>query len=591
MPPQFERQWRLNVQDAAAARRLSHALGITPLTARILINRGIREPERADLFLNPRFAHLHDPNLMHDMDKAIHRTLEAIRDSDPILVYGDSDVDGITAAVCVYQFLSRLGLDTSCHIPGRTDEGYGLTNSAVERAAADGIRLIITTDCGISNHESIALAKTHGIDTIVIDHHTLPAQLPVASAILNPLQPECAFPFKRLAAVGVSFNFIMALNRTLSDLGAFPNGSPSMRDYLDLVALGTVADAVPLIDENRIFVRLGLEVLRRRRRPGTQALMDRAQVEGRPVTARTIGYRLAPLINAAGRMGDANRCVELLSTGSYRRALALAQELEKDNARRQQAERDILKEATRMAEEQFDQGRHLLMLSGEGWHEGVLGIVASRIKELFHRPSALVAINPTSKRARVSLRAIAGVDLIAAMTPLEDRLNSFGGHTAAAGMSLHADNLEEVYTALNDAIGLQLANPPVPQLNLDTFASLDELGDNFLDDLGALAPFGVGHGEPALLVEQVRCVRRRIVGERHLRLQVRGGQTISEAIGFALASQYSILSQDVDMALTPRRTTHRGQPKMELHIKDLRTAGTGSLVRLPLQNPTPAGGH
>lgn len=572
MPPSILRQWCLEEQDTKGARELVHALGLHPITARILASRGFEDPDKARTFLNPSLDDLHDPNLMRDMNRAVHRTLEAFRDSDPILVYGDSDVDGVTAAACVYQFLKRLGVDVRSRIPVRTDEGYGLTISAVREAHAAGVRLLITTDCGVANVASIALAKALGVDVIVIDHHTLPPELPSASAVLDPLRPDCRFPFTQMAAVGVAFNYVMALHKALCELGAFPNKAPSLRAYMDMVAMGTVADAVPLVDENRVFVRLGLEVLRRRHRPGIQALMERAQVEGRLVTARTIGYRLAPLINAAGRMGDANRCVDLLTTDSYRKALKLARELERDNIKRQHCERELLKEALEMAEEQHAQGRHILMLSGEGWHEGVLGIVASRVKEAFHKPSAVGAINPETRMTRVSLRATEGVDLIEALSSVEGRLKTFGGHVAAAGMTLHADDVEEVSEALNAAIASQRDRRLTPRLALDTEARLEELSDVFLDDLQRLAPFGVGNPEPMLLVRDVRCVRKRVVGERHLRVQLRGGSAVVDAIGFALADQYEVLSGPLDAALTPRYTMYCGRPKLELQLKALRPA-------------------
>ncbi len=556
--------------DNQSAMALCRQLGIQPLTARILVSRGITTADQADAFLNPTFEHLGDPSTMLGVDRAVHRVLEAIRDRDPILVFGDSDVDGITAASCVYQFIARLGVQVSCLIPTRTEEGYGLTVSNVKKASSQGHRLIITTDCGVSNVESITHALQVGIDVIVVDHHTLPPELPPAVAILNPLQPDCAFPFKRLAAVGVAFNFISALNGALKALGAFPKGAPDMREYLDIVALGTVADAVPLLGDNRVFVRMGLEVLRKRRRAGIQALMERAQIDGRPVTARTIGYRLAPLINAAGRMGDANRCVDLMTTDSYSLAIGLARELEHDNTRRQQAEREILKQANELAETAIAADRSLLLLSSPTWHEGVLGIVASRIKEAYHRPAAIAAINPASRIARASLRATPGVDLIAALSAASDKLISFGGHTAAAGMTLAADDLDEVYDILDDQIRRQLASLPGPSLPIDTTGDLAELDHLFNRELLDLAPFGVGHPEPILIASDVRCVRKRVISERHLRVQLRDKNTFCDAIGFTMAPLADIMAGPVDVALTPRHTLHRGKPRLELQLRDAR---------------------
>jgi single-stranded-DNA-specific exonuclease len=574
MPPRFPRRWQLATADEQGVAHLCDALGIQPLTARILCARGLSDPDQAHAYLHPDYAHLGDPWLMHDMDKAVRRTLQAIHTRQHILVFGDYDVDGVTAASTAFQYLRRLGLHVDYQIARRSTEGYGLTVSAVRELHANGVQLLITTDCGVSALEEIREAQRLGVDTIVIDHHALPEELPPATAILNPLQPQCRFPYKRLAAVGVAFNYIRALHERLCALGAFPGQEPDLSEYLDIVALGTVADAVPLTGDNRALVRMGLEVLGRRRRPGVSALMERAQIDNRPVTTRTIGYRLAPLLNAAGRVGHAARCVELLAADSYQQADKLARELERDNIQRQRFERQVIGEAIAMAEREYGAGRRLLMLSGEHWHEGILGIVASRIKEMFHRPTALVSVSPTG-RARVSLRSIEGIDLIAALRVVEPHLDSFGGHTAAAGMTLQRDKLEMVRAALDDAIRAQVPEMPLPTLRLDTHCLLGELNDAFLDDLQHLAPFGSGNPEPNLVARQLRSLRRRVISQKHLRVQLRQGEETREVIGFALAKNKDLLRQDIDAAITPRHGIYRGASQMELHMRDLRPCGFG----------------
>jgi single-stranded-DNA-specific exonuclease len=573
MPPRFPRRWQISPYDPAQAAALRDGLGLQPLSAAILASRGFTDVDSAHAFLNPSFEHLSDPLLMRDMDRAVRRALLAFRHDERVLVFGDYDVDGVTATSCVYLFLRELGFDVHYEIPTRSTEGYGLTVEKVKAAHAQGVKLLITTDCGISAHQEIEHANTLGIDTIVIDHHSVPPQLPNAKAILNPLQPGCRFPYKRLAAVGVSFNFVRALHATLRAYGAFPNRDPDMQAYLDVAALGTVADAVPLTGDNRVLVSLGLEVLRRRRRPGVSALMERAQIDDRPITAKTIGYRLAPLLNAAGRMGHAGRCVELLTTDSYHLADKLARDLERDNNQRQKYERQILAEAVVLAEKEYQAGRKLLMLGAPGWHEGVLGIVASRIKEMYHSPAALVAVNEETGRARVSLRSIEGIDLVAAMRTIEPLLESYGGHTAAAGMSLRLHNLEPVREALDAAIGQQIAGQmPTPILLADAVCTLHDLNDAFLDELRKMGPFGSGNQEPTILLHKIRASRRKVVGNKHLRVQLRDAESSVEAIGFALAELEGTGEGEVDVAVIPRYNLYQGQPRLELQLRDMRAA-------------------
>ncbi|MEO1273499.1 MAG: single-stranded-DNA-specific exonuclease RecJ, partial [Myxococcota bacterium] len=481
--------------------------------ARILANRGYTDLDTVDAFLNPSLSKLGDTDTMIDMDLAVRRTLEAFRDGDYIRVCGDDDVDGVTSTSCVYLFFKQLGIRADFTIPRRTEGGSGLNIDVIRRASQDGVDLLITTDCGVTNVEEIALARQLGIDVIVLDHHTMPPDLPDAVAILNPMRPGSGYPFTRLAAVGVAFTFVRGLWKALCDFGLVRPNRIDLSQYLDIVALGTVADVVPLVDENRVFVRLGLEILRRRRRPGISALLDRAHVDDQPITARTVGYRIAPLINAAGRMGDATRCVELLTTDSYKRADALSRELERDNWERQRTEREILDEALGLAEAEYDAGRNFLMLSSQDWHQGVLGIVASRVKERFHRPAAMVAANPETGMARVSMRSIRGIDLIAALRTIEPLLESYGGHIAAAGMTLPIDNLEQARKRLEAAISAQADPMPSPTLQIDTLCRLSELNPSFAEDLERLAPFGAGNPEPILLAHNVRG-RGKVINER-----------------------------------------------------------------------------
>ncbi len=591
MPPSPPRQWRDPNPDPQAVEVLCRALGVHRVTAEILVARNLRDPDEAEMFLYPDFDLMENPMKMAGMKRAVHRTLLALRDGDPIRVFGDYDVDGVTAASCVYLFLQRLGVRVDYRIPLRDAEGYGLTVHTVELAASEGVKLLITTDCGISNVAEIERANALGLDVIVIDHHALPPELPPARAILNPLQPECEYPFKRFAAVGLAFMFVYAVTMALERYGALPEGHPDLREYLDLVALGTVADVMPLLGENRILVRKGLEVLRRRRRPGINALLERAQVDGQPINARTIGYRLAPLINAAGRMGDASRCVRLLTTEAYGEADRLSRELEQDNLRRQAQERAILEEAVTMAEQQIEAGHSILFLHAPHWHPGVLGIIASRIKERFHRPAALLSINPNTGVARVSIRSIEGIDLIQALQTVEPLLLSFGGHVAAAGMTFDVANLQRVQEGLNLAILTQVGQLPSPSLPIDADCSLEDLSGPLPQELLRLAPFGAGNPEPVLRLRNVRAFKSRVVHSRHLRTRIRDGESYHDAIGFTLAPLLPLLNYPVDIAFTPRITQHRGRTRVELLMRDIQPHGEipEELLHLTAATPLAAG--
>ncbi|MEZ4460379.1 MAG: single-stranded-DNA-specific exonuclease RecJ [bacterium] len=423
--PEIVREWVVTRSRTSRAESFVKELGISPVTARILYRRGLRDLESIDAFLNPSLKHLHDPFLMKGMRRAVKEVLRSIDVGEQIVVHGDYDVDGICSVSVLYGFLKELGANVDYFVPQRSQDGYGLNIETVRRFHTQGYKLIITTDCGISNNDEIRLARQLGMRVVVVDHHTVPDVLPPANAILNPLQKDCAFPFKGLAAVGVTFNFVIALRSELRKRGIFKLiPEPDLKRFLDLVALGTVADVVPLVDENRIFVRLGLEELAARRRAGVSALMDRAAIEVGPVTTRTISFRLAPRLNAAGRMADASICVELLTTSSYARATEIAEELETLNKARQREEREILGSAYAQAESQVLDNRRVLVVSGVDWNRGVLGIVASRLMERYHRPAILVGVEDGF--AKGSARSIQGVNVIDVLSQASDCLASFG---------------------------------------------------------------------------------------------------------------------------------------------------------------------
>ena len=551
------------------------ALDVHPLTARILLRRGFSDLDRAQQFLNPTLEQMHDPFLMKGMDIAVREILTSIDRGERILVYGDYDVDGICSISLLYQFLQQLGARVDYYVPLRDQEGYGLNADNVRRASEQDYDLIVTTDCGVSNVAEIGLANELGLRVVVVDHHTVPDELPPAAAILNPLQDDCDFPFEQLAAVGVTFYLLVALRAKLREHGVFGQiPEPDLRAYLDLVALGTVADVVPLIDVNRTFVRHGLEVLASRRRAGISALMERAHVNEARITPETISFRLAPRLNAAGRMGDASICVELLTTQSYGRAIELARRLEDFNQRRQDCEREILEKVLPLADREFEKGRKMLVVADRKWHRGVLGIVASRLVERYHRPAVLVGIDDDGI-GKGSVRSINGIDVIEILRSSADLLETFGGHTAAAGLSVHEDNIEALRDRLDSALSATLDEKglPRPRLQIDCEVELSELDFSFGRDLTRLGPFGIGNREPVLLCRQSKATRVRVVGDNHLKAKFRDGSGSLDGIGFSMADDRPLLKQRVSVAFVPRFATFRGRTRLEMHIRGLRSAG------------------
>lgn len=513
---------------------------------------------------------------MKGMKRAVREVLRVIDSGDRVVIHGDYDVDGICSVSVLYGFLKELGANVGYFIPKRDQDGYGLNIETVRRFHTEGVHLIITTDCGISNHDEIRLARQLGMKVVIVDHHTVPEVLPPAHAILNPLQKDCNFPFKGLAAVGVTFNFVVGIRAELRKRGVFTLiPEPDLRRFLDLVAMGTIADVVPLVDENRIFVKLGLDELALRRRAGISALMDRAAIEVGPVSTRTVSFRIAPRLNAAGRMADASICVELLTTSSYGRATEIAEQLEVLNKARQKEERDILGSAYEQAEAQVQDNRSILVVSGHDWNRGVLGIVASRLMERYHRPAILVGIE--AGFAKGSARSIQGINVVDVLNFASECLASFGGHSSAAGLSLEEAQMEKFRTMVDEAMVNVLSNAalPRPRLTIDTTVTLGEIDEKFLYDLGRLAPFGAGHPEPVLLAERSRAIHVKVVSNKHLRARFRDESGMLDGFGFSMGENASLLQETVAVAFVPRFAHSGVRAKLEIQIKGVRrSAGT-----------------
>ncbi|RKH60392.1 single-stranded-DNA-specific exonuclease RecJ [Corallococcus interemptor] len=555
---------------------LAGELSLHPLAARVLLHRGYRTPEAASAFLSDRLADLPDPFRMKGMGPAVERVLRAVRLKEKVTLYGDYDVDGVSSTSLMYLFLKELGATPATYIPHRLDEGYGLNLGAVERIAQDGTRLLVTLDCGITSVAEIARAKEMGLDVVVVDHHTVPPTLPPATAVLNPHQPGCEYPTKVLCAAGVAFNLCMGLRKRLRDDGFFATRKePNLKALMDLVALATVADVVPLTGANRILVAHGLQELSQGRRPGIRALKEVAGLEpDAAVTAGQVGFRLGPRINAAGRLHDASLGLQLLCADSVETARSLAQVLDRANAERQGIESSILTQALAQAEEHKDSRGFVLY--DEGWHPGVIGIVASRVVERYHRPTVMVGVKDGVGKG--SARSIEAFHLYDALTGCSDLLTRYGGHKHAAGLTIDAKQLPAFREAFAK-IALQRLTPEdmIPRCRVDAVVNPRDLDATAVESLQRLGPFGQGNPEPVLVLRGQQA-RPRVLpaksgapGAGHLKLALVDAPEL-DAIGFGMADRVSLVEGPVDLAFQAGFDTFRGQRKLSLRLKDVRQA-------------------
>jgi single-stranded-DNA-specific exonuclease len=522
--------WRTCAEDVTA--RLSRELGLPRAIARLVSARGVTTVEAAERFLRPRLDDLHDPYRMTGMREAVERIRRAIEREDPIVIYGDYDVDGVTSVVLLTKTLTELGARVSFYVPERLREGYGMHAEAIEALAAGGARLLISVDCGIRAHEVVERAKALGMETIVTDHHLPDGEVPRAAAVLNPRRPDCAYPEKNLAGVGVALKLAQAL---LQRSGR----SARLAALLPLAAVGTIADVAPLVGENRAIVRLGLERLRDPEQVGLRALAEAAGLAAdRPVTSEDVAFRLAPRLNAAGRLSTARPAIELLLTEDGETARRLAAHLTEQNARRQREEQAMLAEIEAMlAEDPMLRARKVLVLAREGWHRGVLGLVASKVVERFARPAVILSLE--GEWAHGSGRSIPAFHLLRALEACADLFERYGGHAHAVGLVLRRDRLEEFRERLAAEADRVLApRDLIPTLALDGELTLSDVTFEFWQHLRRLEPFGVGNPRPVFLFADVRAEGEpRLVRERHLKLRLRQGGKSVEALWWNGAAQ------------------------------------------------------
>jgi len=528
--------------------------------AQVLSARGI-SPEESPAFLEPRLEDLNDPFLMRDMDKAVERIITAMKESQKIMVHGDYDVDGVTSLSLLYRNLTSIGLNVIPYIPDRFTEGYGLSSQGIEKAKEEGISLIITVDCGITALEEIEMARKYGIDVIVTDHHEPRETLPEATAIINPKVDD--YPFKDLAGVGVAFKLLEALYRKLS-----LNLNHLYWD-LDLVALGTVADIVPLVKENRVFVHFGLKILEKSKKAGIKSLKSVTGLNGK-VEPWHISFILAPRLNAAGRLNHAIEAFKLLSTRDGLEALQLARELDRTNKERQGIERKILSEAEKMVRRMDLDKDWVIVLGSEDWHEGVIGIVASKLVEQYNRPTILLSF--TGGIGKGSGRSIQNFNLFNALLDLEKYLLSFGGHKMAAGLRLEKENLQDFRRALNKLAKERLKKEYFePELYIDGEIRLSDINQDILSVYRKLSPFGMGNPQPVFVAKNVTVKNDiRVMKDRHISFTLKQAQIERRAIAFDAMDKREIIQSGKPLNFAVQVSENNRNGEIEFKVLDVK---------------------
>ena len=573
-----EKRWNILPPDRDAARAIARQTGVAEITAQLLINRGISDPDTARAFLQPELSHLHDPSLLPEFDRAADRIRRAVEKGERIVIYGDYDVDGISATAILLRCMALLGAQAEFYVPNRLEEGYGLNAAAVAGLADAGTNLIVTVDCGISAVEEVRLARELGMDVIVTDHHEPGEEVPTDAILINPKLPGCPYPFRGLSGAGVAFKLAWAVGKRSSNSDRV---SKEFRDFLvdavTLAALGTIADVVPLQAENRVLAHFGLRGIAGSSAPGMIALREAASLADKHIGAGDVAFRIAPRLNAAGRVGSAGWAVELLTTSSLDRAREIAAQLNKENSRRQRIQEQILTDALAMIEEAGGvEEKHTILLAKEGWHSGVVGIVASRLTELYWRPTILLTLE--GDMGHGSARAVAPLNLFATLQECSGHLTAFGGHARAAGLRLKRDDLPAFADAFERAAADRLsAEDLTPVIDIDAEARLCDIDRGFVDDLERMAPFGEGNAEPLIASFDVTLpsgARRMGTGGRHLNFYANQNGAAVRAVAFGMGELEPALSRAPHCAIAyvPRINRYRGFESVELDVRDIKIA-------------------
>ncbi len=574
-------KWIYNSVDKNLLEETAFRHNMPKPVAELILKKGISSPEDIDNFLNGSLKALRNPFEISDMDHAAERIAKAVMDHERICIYGDYDVDGVTATALMYIFLMQCGANVSYYIPNRLEEGYGLNKEAIKEIAARKTNLIITVDCGISAVQEVLEASIQGMDIIITDHHQPSKELPVAAyAIVNPMREEDSYPNKTLAGVGVAFKTVMAIRFVLKKYNFFKQEVPNIRNLLDIVALGTIADVMPLVDENRIFVRYGLELMSGENvRIGIDELKKTVEslAASKKMKTSNIGFQLAPRINAMGRMASSDKSLKLLVTQNRNEAKQLALELDNENKYRQMIERDILQQTYDLIEKnRYAELRAGLVIASDNWHPGVIGIVASRVVDKYFKPT--VILTEDNGVYKGSARSIPGFHLYEGLSSLSDILVSFGGHKYAAGVKLEKKNLEEFRNRFDEVVKFSLKEEDfIPEIYIDAEIDSKDITNEIMQWLEKLEPYGQGNKEPVFLMRNVfKYQVESFVGKdlNHLKCFFEKNGLIFDAIGFNMKEYKSLMAENdkFDILFSLVNNTWKNTKTIQLNLKDIKKA-------------------
>src|SRR5688572_16168240 len=563
--------WNTRPHDEAAASVLANELKVSAVTARLLAMRGLTDPGEASRFLNPSLDQLYDPYRLAGLECAAERLMTAIANRERISVHGDYDVDGITSTVILRRALELLGADVTHFIPERLTDGYGLQPGTIDRLHADGVKLIVSVDCGIRAAEAARRARELGVELIITDHHEPDSEMPDCCAVVNPKRHDCSYPDKNLAGVGVALKLVQALCGRAGK-------SAWMPAFVKIASIGTLADVVPLIGENRIIAKLGLQMLTKGpHKVGLRALFEAAGLSGKTIDSYHIGFMVAPRINAAGRMSTpdiATRLLLAVDEAMGEEAKSLAEQLETENLKRRQEDQDILAKAKKIVETDPEIGaRSVLVVAGEGWHRGVIGIVASKLVDAFYRPAIVLSVD--GDLAHGSCRSIPGFDMLACLESCAPLMKRFGGHKAAAGLQLDSARIREFRQAVNAHADTILGPDDLrPSLWLDGPLAFSDINERVMSEFAALAPFGPGNPRPKFHTGPVSIVDGpRLLKERHLKMSVKQNGRVLRAIQWNAAEQndrLTSLKEGLEIAYTIEENEYQGTKYVELRLEDFR---------------------
>ena len=558
----MNKKWQLNEVNDELADKIANEFNISKIVASIIANKGLKDNNEIEVFLHPRRGDFHNPFLMPDMDKAVARIIQAIENKEKVAIYGDYDVDGITSSTVLHRFLEERGLHTDIYIPNRLNEGYGLNKKEIEAITETKHTLIITVDCGITGYDEIEYAKTFGIDTVVTDHHEPPEKLPDAIAVVDCKRKDNKYPFNGLAGVGVAFKLTQALAIKLN----LPE--ESYLKYLDIVCVGTISDIVPLVDENRTISKLGLRLVKQTRNIGLKVLLE--SIGYKKIDSNTISFGIAPRINACGRMGHEKEALKLFLSNDVEEAKQITQKLNEYNLQRQEIEKRIFDEAQELMQNPEEQELPCIVLRKENWHHGVIGIVSSKITDIYFKPSILMCIEDTE--AKGSGRSIPGFDIHEALENCKENIKQFGGHSMAIGITIDNDKFADFKKQIEEYAESKQISEIVPVLNIDEKVQLKNINLSDIKDLELLEPFGEANKPPIFQINNLKIESIRTLTQgKHLKLDVKEENTRFSAIGFNLgnlANDYKI-GDKVNIAGFLEINSFNGMDSIQINIKDI----------------------